>query len=178
MQVLGTTMIRAVELRDLEATRRWRNDRRIWEPALGRRFPITEAGERAWFDQLGQGAFPTQVVWSIADDSGEVIGLVRLDDIHWIHRTALFGIWIGPEHWGSGHAGRATRLVCEHATNALGLRQVRLQVLADHDAARSVYLSNGFVDEGLLRAAVLVDGRHQDLRLMVFDAPAPDQAPS
>ncbi len=176
MQVLGATMIRAVESRDLEATRRWRNDPRIWGPALGRRFPITEPGEHAWFEQLGQGAFPTQVLWAITDDTDTAVGLVRLDSIHWIHRTAMFGIWIGPEHWGNGHAGRATRLVCDHAVNSFGLRQVRLEVLAGHDAARSVYLTNGFVDEGVLHEAVLVDGRYHDLHLMVLHAPPSTQA--
>ena len=176
MQVLGATTIRSVESRDLESTRRWRSDPRIWGPALGRRFPITEPGEHAWYAQLGSGAFPTQVVWTVADDTDAAVGLVRLDDIHWIHRTAMFGVWIGPEHWGAGHAGRATRLVLDHAVRSLGLRQVRLEVLAGHDAARSVYLSNGFVDEGLLRDAVLLDGRFHDLHLMVFNAPTSQQA--
>ena len=176
MRVLGTTTIRAVEPRDLTATRRWRNDPRIWGPALGRRFPITEAGEDAWYSQLGTGAFPTQVVWAVADDTDSVVGLVRLDDIHWIHRTAMFGVWIGPEHWGAGHASRATRSVLDDAVASLGLRQVRLEVLAGHDAARAVYPSNGFVDEGLLRQAVFLDGHHHDLHLMVFNAPTSPQA--
>ncbi|MEZ5225000.1 MAG: GNAT family protein [Ilumatobacteraceae bacterium] len=171
MQVLGSTRIRAVETGDLEATRRWRNDPKVWGPALGRRFPITEPGERGWFDHLGSGAFPTQVVWAVADENDSVLGLVRLDDIHWIHRTAMFGIWIGPEHWGNGHAGRATRLVCDHALDSLGLRQLRLQVVAGNDAARSVYLANGFVDEGVLRDAVLLDGRYHDLLQMVLPGP-------
>jgi RimJ/RimL family protein N-acetyltransferase len=89
----------------------------------------------------------------------------------------MFGIWIGPEHWGSGHAGRATRMVCDHAVNALGLRQVRLQVLAGHEAARAVYRANGFVDEGVLRAAVLLDGRYHDVQLMILHASQPNQAP-
>lgn len=176
MQVLESTTIRSVEARDLDATRRWRNDPRVWGPALGRRFPISEPGEHSWFEQLGRGPFPTQVIWAVADQADDVIGLARLDDIHWIHRTAMFGIWIGPEHWGNGHAGRATRMVCHHAVSALGLRQIRLDVLAGHDAARAVYRANGFVEEGVLRAAVLLDGRHHDVLRMVLDASQTTQA--
>ena len=176
MQGPTETAIRAVELRDLEAIRRWRNDPRVSGPALGRRFPVTEPKERAWFDSLGEGSFPTVVVWAVADADDSAVGLVRLDDIQWIHRTAWFGIWIGPEHWGKGHAGRATRLVCDHAADTLALRQVRLQVLTGHDAARAVYLKNGFVDEGLLRDAAHVNGRYHDLHLMVFHAPVSPQA--
>ena len=170
MYVMGNTTIRAVEPNDLGATRRWRNDPRVFGPALGRRFPITETGERTWFEELGQGQFPTQVVWTIADESDSAIGLVQLTDIHWIHRTAMFGIWVGPEHRGNGHASRATQLACRHGFDALGLRQIRLEVLEDHEAAHAVYAKNGFRDEGLLRGAVLLDGRPQDLRVMLLSA--------
>ncbi len=170
MYALGNTTIRAVEPADLAATRRWRNDPCVSGPALGRRFPITETGERIWFDELGRGAFPTQVVWTIADESGEAVGLVQLSDIHWIHRTSMFGIWIGPEHWGSGHASRATELSCHHGFDALGLRQIRLEVLADLGAARAVYVKIGFVEEALLHDAVLVDGRLQDVHVMLLSS--------
>lgn len=176
MSSQGGATIRAVEQRDLDATRRWRNDPRVAGPALGRRFPITESGERAWFDQLGQGAFPTHLVWSVADERGDAVGLVQLSDIHWIHRTCMFGVWIGPEHWGQGFAGAATVLACEHAVVALGLRQVRLEVVASNEVARAIYLRCGFVDEAVLRDAVLLDGQLQHLHVMRYERPL-DQDP-
>lgn len=170
-------MIRAVELDDLEWTRRWRNDPRVAIPALGRRFPITSAGERAWFDGLGSGAFPTHLVWSVGGDDDRIVGLVHLADIHWVHRVAQFGVWIGPEHWGNGHASRATQLVCELARRDLGLRQIRLSVVSGHDSARAVYDKNGFVEEGVQRGAVLVDGAPADLVLMVLHLDAAHEPP-
>lgn len=167
MPETSSTIIRPLTREDLSATRRWRNDPRIWEPALGRRFPITELDEDRWFERLAAGEFPTQLVWAIAGDEDQVIGLVRLDDIHWIHRTATFGLWIGPEYWGGGHAARATRMICDYANRSLGLRQLRLSVLVGNKAARSVYLSNGFVDEALLRAAVFSYGKPSDVQQMV-----------
>lgn len=173
MYVLGETTIRAVVAEDLSATRHWRNDPRVSGPALGRRFPITEIGERAWFEQLGLGAFPTHVVWTIADQSDAPIGLVQLADINWIHRTAMFGVWIGPDHQGRGHASRATQLACDHGFNKLGLRQIRLEVLDGHESARALYFKSGFTDEALLRDAVVVDGYPRSVRIMLlspFDA--------
>lgn len=167
----GETVLRAVEVDDLAVIRPWQSDPRVWELALGRRFPTTEAGERAWLTGLEQGPFPTQVVWAVATVDGSCIGLARLFDIHWIHRTATFGIWIGPDHWGQGHATRATELTCEYGTRVLSLRQIRLQVIAGHDAARAVYLKSGFVDEGMLRGAVLIDGSPTDLVQMVLQEP-------
>ena len=57
---------RAVELGDLPFTRKCRNDPAIHLPALGRRFPTTEAGEDAWFRSLGQGSPPVEVTYVVA----------------------------------------------------------------------------------------------------------------
>lgn len=166
---MGGTIIRAVEPGDLATTRCWRNDPAVATPALGRRFPITEVGEQAWFDNLGVGLFPTHVVWAVADDQSSIVGLVQLYDIDWIHRTASFGIWLGPEHWNVGHGSRATQLATQHGLIELGLRQIRLSVLSSSDAALHTYSKLGFVREGVLCGAVLVDGRPADLVLMCLN---------
>ena len=86
--------LRAVELHDLAFTRKCRNDPRVHLPALGRRFPITEVGEEAWFRSLGQGS-PPEVTYIVARATDEVaIGLTTLRQIDWINRTAMFGVWI------------------------------------------------------------------------------------
>ena len=167
---LGGTLIRPVGADDLESTRRWRSDPLISGPALGRRFPTTDAGERAWFEHLNEGAFPTHVVWAVADSESSIVGLVRLTDINWIHRTSSFGVWIGPEHWGQGHASRATQLACDRGFLDLGLRQIRLSVVSGEQAALAVYKRNGFIDEGVQRGAVLLDGIPTDLILMVLSS--------
>jgi RimJ/RimL family protein N-acetyltransferase len=166
MRRLGDTILRAVEPDDLDATRRWRNDPDVAIPAMGRRFPITSAGEQAWFQQLSVGAFPTHVVFAVADPQSSIVGLVQLYDIEWIHRTASFGIWIGPEHWNRGHASRATQMAVEYGMHELGLRQVRLSVLATNEVAIRTYVTLGFVQEGVQRGAALIGGRPVDLILM------------
>jgi len=173
MRRAGDTIIRAVEPDDLISTRRWRNDPNISGPALGRRFPITTVGEQQWFESLGAGPFPTHVVWAVADAESSIVGLVQLYDIDWIHRTASFGIWIGPEHWNCGHASRATKLAVDHGLCDLGLRQIRLSVLSTSEAALHTYAKLGFVREGVQHGAVLVDGQPVDLVLMCLDGDTP-----
>ncbi len=165
---LPTTVLRAVERHDLEATRRWRNDPRVSGPALGRRFPIAEVGEENWFRNLGEGAFPTSVVWAVAgaSDPHSIVGLARLEDVDWIHRTAWFGIWIGPEHWGHGHGLVATWLSATYAFSKLGLRQLRLNVLASNEKALRLYERLGFQRESTMQGAVIVDGMPTDLMVM------------
>lgn len=165
----GGTGIRAVERRDLGALRTWRTDPQVSRTALGRRFPVTEVGEEEWFAGLAQGEFPTRIAWSVVDATGGLVGLVRLADIDWIHRTCWFGVWIAPESWGSGHGRGATVLACRHAFRELGLRQVRLHVLALHPAARGIYEAVGFREEGTMRGAVLIDGSPEDLVQLVLE---------
>lgn len=164
--------MRAVEPGDLEFTRRWRNDPQVTTGTLGRRFPITPNDEEAWFRSLSNGGrFPESVPWIITAN-GAICGLGQLNEIDWIHRTAWFGVWIAPAHWGGGHGDRATRLVVHHGLVDLGLRQVRLRVLPSNERAITVYRKVGFVDEGVQSGAVLVDGVATDVRVMRIDQAA------
>jgi|JI10StandDraft_1071094.scaffolds.fasta_scaffold88857_2 RimJ/RimL family protein N-acetyltransferase len=162
-------VLRAVEESDLEFTRATRSDPQVSSLALGRRFPITEVGERHWFERLGTGAFPTEATFIVADEAtGSPLGLVALNDIDWVNRTSWFGIWIAPGHQGRGIGGAATRLAVEYARDRLGLRRVKLLVLADHDAAIAVYRRVGFVDEGRLVGEILDEGTPRDLLLLAL----------
>lgn len=177
MLKLGDTCLRAVEARDLPVTRVLRVDPAIATATLGRRFPVTEANEEAWFAGLGRGAFPDAAVWAIAPagDEQPIVGLAQVAEIDWVHRTGWFGIWVAPAAQGQGHGRRATSMTCTHAIRELGLRQVRLRVLADNEAARGIYRDAGFVDEGVQAGAVLIEGEPRDLvvmRLTARDLPA------
>lgn len=166
------TTLRAVEPGDLEFTRLTRSDPEVFLGTLGRRFPTTPDGEERWYESLGNGRFPTSAVWCIVDGSGDKVGLVQLDEIDWIHRTTWFGIWVAPTAAGRGHGRRATESALTRAYEMFELRQVRLQVLADNHAARSIYDSLGFVVEGtLFGAATLPDGV-KDIVIMRHDRSA------
>jgi len=167
--VSGQTRTRAVERTDLPLLRRWRSDPRITRSALGRRFPITEFGEESWYEQLDSGSFPATSTWSIVAGDDSLVGLARLADIDWINRTAWFGIWIEPDSWGNGHASRAATLVCAHGFTEFGLRQIRLHVLESHHSAISVYRRIGFVEEAIMRGAVLIDNEPSNLLQMLVE---------
>ncbi len=168
--------MRAIESHDLESTRRWRNDPAIGPLTIGRPFPITESNERAWHDTLGVGALPTAAVWAVDAGAG-IVGVVQINEIDWLHRTAWFGIFIGPEHQGNGHGRAATSLACAHAFERFNLRQVRLRVRADNEAAVALYEDLGFEHEGTLVGAVLDGDRPIDVQLMRL-SPRTDAAPT
>lgn len=163
----GEVTLRSVERSDLAFTRRTRMDPDVGTLTLGRRFPITEVGELHWFEGLGSGAFPSEATFIVASGPDRTaVGLVAVNDIDWINRTAWFGIWIAPDHQGQGAGRRATELMLDYARDRLELRRVKLLVLADHEAAQALYRSVGFREEGRLVGEVLLAGVPRDLVLM------------
>lgn len=136
---------------------------------LGRRFPITEVGEETWFRNLGVGEFPTASFWSVVNNDDVLVGLSRITDIDWIHRTCWFGVWLNPEHWGNGYGLDATRMTIGHAFSQFNLRQVRLHVLRNNSKALALYSNLGFVEEATMKNAVFIDNEEQDLVQMVLD---------
>lgn len=162
-------VLRAVEEYDLAFTRATRNDPRVNSLSLGRRFPITEIGERHWFEQLGEGAFPTETTFIVADNNSSTpLGVVTLSGIDWINRTCWFGIWIAPENQGRGIGKAATRLAVKYGRDTLALRRMKLLVLADHDVAIRLYRQVGFVEEGRLAAEILRNGIEHDVLLLAL----------
>ncbi len=161
--------LRAVELGDLTFTRRCRNDPAIHLPALGRRFPITEVGEEAWFRALGQGSPPSEVTYIVVDCDHEVpVGLTTLRDIDWINRTARFGLWIAPEAQGRGVGTAATAQTVDVAFGRLNLRKLALDVLASNDRAIAMYRGLGFIEEGRFADEVYSDGAYHDVVRMAL----------
>jgi len=161
-----TARLRPVEGSDLAFTRENRNDPAINTGTLGRRFPITEVGEREWFDSLGRGTPPRSVVFTVvSSDDPAPRGLVQLDEIDWIHRTAWFGLWIGSAYHGQGLGRSATELMLRYAVR-LNLRRLHLWVVASNAPALDMYRSCGFVEEGARRGAILERGSEVDVVLM------------
>ncbi len=159
--------LRALAIKDLVETQRWRNDPAIAALSLGRPFPISAANERAWFDGLGVGATPSRADWAV--DAGDgIVGVVQLLDIDWVNQTSWFGLFIGPEHQGKGYGLTATILATQHAFRRFNLRQVRLQVRSDNPAALTIYRKLGFVHEGTKVGAVLDNGSPIDMLLMML----------
>jgi diamine N-acetyltransferase len=73
-------------------------------------------------------------------------------------------IVIGPK--GRGLGRRALSLVLDHAFGGFGAHRVWLDVKVHNGRARRAYAAVGFVDEGVLRDALLSDGGFESLAVM------------
>ena len=82
--------------------------------------------------------------------------------------------WSSDEHQGAlsvaargrGLGREALELVLDHAFGELGAHRVWLDVKVDNERARRACAAAGFVDEGVLRDALLTGGRVESLAVL------------
>ncbi|WP_282611104.1 GNAT family N-acetyltransferase [Pelagibius sp. Alg239-R121] len=105
----------------------------------------------------------------IASFEGEVVGWCDIRRHHFqshAHRGTL-GIGIIPEFRGNGLGARLIQLAIECATE-VGFSRIELDVRADNFRAIALSEKAGFVKEGVLRNAVLVDEEFFDVVAMAL----------
>ena len=92
--------------------------------------------------------------------------------------AAEFGYWLGRAHWGKGTMTRAVALFAPWVMRELQLYRLYATVLAFNIGSAQVLRRNGFMEEGVQRAAVFKRGVLHDLRVFAkvrreLDAPMP-----
>jgi diamine N-acetyltransferase len=100
----------------------------------------------------------------IAENSSQqVIGLVELIEINYIHRSAEFQIIIAPEFQGNGYAIGLISKALDYSFTILNLHKVYLHVATENEKALHIYRKAGFTEEGRLVQEFFFNGRYQDV---------------
>jgi ribosomal protein S18 acetylase RimI-like enzyme len=106
---------------------------------------------------------PTDTV--VAELDGVVVGYAKLRNPLLVpshaHVLEINGLAVDPGVAGQG-IGRALVEAAVAEAERRGARKVSLRVLGTNSAARRLYARCGFVEEGVLRAEFLLDGRYVD----------------
>jgi RimJ/RimL family protein N-acetyltransferase len=159
--------LRAVERADLPRLRSWRSDPATWSLTMGFRAPIMEAGDEAWFEDLGRRIGSDRVVFAVDDvAAGELAGLTQITDVDRVSRTANFGMQLGPDSRGRGIGREALSLTIAYARDALNVRKLTLEVVAYNTRAERLYERAGFELEGTLRQQYYLGGIYHDVKIM------------
>lgn len=159
--------LRALELSDLDRTRRWHNDAKLYEMLVSPFRYVSQAAEEEWIHRKVEYS-PTEIQLAICLKEGDQhIGNIHLRSIDWVSRHAELGIFIGEaQHCSKGYGRQALRLVLRHAFRDLGLHRVHLTVLEDNPRAIKTYEQCGFAIEGRLRQNTYKRGQFRDLIIM------------
>jgi RimJ/RimL family protein N-acetyltransferase len=149
----------------------WANDAAAARLNLGYR-PVDFLTHQQWCESFGKD--PARVNFAIRKVGETAItGTIEIMNISPVHRTAEVGIRIGEEaDRGHGYGREALNLAVEFCWRHLNLNRVQLIVLSHNERALRAYRAAGFLQEGLLRQAVFVDGEWADLVVMGALRPA------
>ncbi len=148
----------------------WLQDRDVTRHMETGAFPLTLDDLHRYYTQhTAQSASPPACVFFAIQHlaANRHIGNIKLEPIHWLHRTATLGIVIGDKAFqGQGLGDEAMRLCLRYAFARLGLRKVSLGVLAGNTRAIALYQRLGFVMEGCKRQEYWSDGTFHDAHIM------------
>ncbi len=155
--------LRPVEESDLE----WIN-REFWNPNVNQfmavPWPESIEGTRAWWEAVrSQDPGPFLIVTL---EGGDPIGACSLESIDTRSRSAVLGIWVAEAHWDRGYGTDAVRTLCRFGFREVNLQRIGLTVYEMNPRAKRAYEKAGFTEEGRLRRAHFVGGRHGDVILM------------
>ncbi|HAA4584396.1 TPA_asm: spermidine acetyltransferase [Listeria monocytogenes] len=161
----GDLKLRPLEREDLKFVHRLNNDAKIMS---------------YWFEEPYEAFVELQELYDkhIHDQSerrfileldGQMVGLVELMEIDYIHRRTEFQIIIDPKFQGHGYAVSATKLAMKYAFHVLNLHKLYLVVDKVNEKAIHVYEKVGFIREGELIDEFFVDGTYHDaIRMCIF----------
>ena len=96
--------------------------------------------------------------------AGRFIGSTRFHSVSFPDRGVSIGLtWYAPEFWGTGVNTEAKYLMLTHAFDRLGCIRVEFNADARNARSRAAILRLGAVEEGTLRAKVVLrDGHRRD----------------
>ncbi len=151
----------AAELTDL--VRRNRRFLAPWEPERNEGY-FTEAAQRAGLEQaLTEYAAGRHVPWGIADQEGQLVGRININDIvRGAFQSGHLGYWVSEDANGRGVASSAVAEVLTLAFGTLGLHRLQAGTLRHNLGSQRVLERNGFVAFGVAADYLRIAGQWQD----------------
>ena len=132
--------------------------------AFGQSFEHASVQPIEHFERGVSGAHPIFAAFA-GDSAVGTAGFYVMDGPKVAHRGMLWGVYVAPEHRGTGFARRLIETVIKHAETQV--EQIHLHVVTVNATAYSLYRSMGFVPYGIEPRALRYNGRDYDETLMV-----------
>ena len=155
--------LRGLEKKDLQGRFfQWANDKEVTRFLFMGVFPNVLENLEEWFEEIRKS--DKDAVFMIVDKkNNKQIGFSGFYEIHWVHRSAEFRIFIGEKkYWGKGYGQESTKLILRYGFELLNFNRIWLGVNVSHSRAVNSYLKCGFVKEGLLRQEIYRNSQYYD----------------
>tara|TARA_Y100000389_G_C17378540_1_gene473026 strand:+ start:161 stop:688 length:528 start_codon:yes stop_codon:yes gene_type:complete len=134
---------------------------------LGHFIFVNEEGQQSWISKINQSIDALYFIFEINNDNEWIkIGLVRINHIDYINRSASVGGDISKKFRGNGYSKEMFKIILQLGFEHLNLNRLWLHVLENNDVAINLYKKVGFAEEGIQRKAVFRNGRYLDYIMM------------
>lgn len=157
--------LRPITMDDTPMIVKWRNTDSVRNNFIFRE-TFTEQIHNNWMrTKVATGQVVQYII--VEKDSGRSVGSVYLRDINPEYESAEYGVFIGETDCrGKGLGSEAAKLMSDYGLYTLGLHRISLRLLVGNDGAKRSYEKAGFVEEGIFRDMVKLDGRFRDVLFM------------
>ncbi|KXA95387.1 hypothetical protein AKJ65_01890 [candidate division MSBL1 archaeon SCGC-AAA259E19] len=95
-------------------------------------------------------------------ESGDLVGVVSLNDIQGRNKSAELGICIREDSWNKGYGTEAEKLTVEYGFRELNLNSIHCRVFEFNERSKKVAKKVGFKEAGRLRKSIYRDGKYWD----------------
>lgn len=159
--------IKIMEESDIEQVREWRNSDQVAEFMLSKTI-ISKEQQLKWFQSIQNN--PEYVYWIILSKKGESLGVVSLNKIDNLEKTAEPGLYIGSIKDRNSFFGMEAYFhLLNFAFEKLNLEKVYGTVLSSNNVAMKMNSSFGFEIENALKNNTVVNNVAQDVyKLILF----------
>ena len=143
--ICDSVFIRKLCINDAKVSVFWRNDPNVWVYTGNRPYKkITLKDEENWIKAISKENNSFRYAILIREfGKYKYIGNIQITNVS--SNAGEFHIFIGSRsHWGRGIGSCATKLLCFHAFNNLGINSLYLYVNSQNSSALNIYWKTGF----------------------------------
>ena len=152
---------RALEFKDLEQLRDWRNKEYIRKTTREYKL-LNMENQKKWFESLNK-VPPDNLMFGIENKEGILIGVCGLTWIDWKNKNAEVSIYIGSIEWqGKGAATDALKLLIKYGFETLNLHRIYAIIFSFNEPSIKLFEKCGFKLEGRNREAHYTKGKYWD----------------
>lgn len=159
--------LRAVEPEDMDIMYEMENDPSMWDisnfTVPYSRYVLRQYIEASQCDIFADKQLRLMIVGK-ADR--RILGTLDITDFAPLHSRGEVGIAVHKDYRGHGYAADALKLLCEYAFGFLSLNQLYAHVAVDNEVCLKLFTSCGFVQCGLLKDWLQVEGSYKDVVLL------------
>lgn len=103
---------------------------------------------------------------SIINEKNVLVGFITYKESNYCNNVYSIGITIGSRYWGRKYGQDAIKTLLKYLFVELSAIRVELEVIKSNLRAINCYKKCGFIEEGIIKNKVYIDGEYIDTLIM------------